>query len=284
MSIFNVLFVLLFSVLSFAGQPKTNPYYGEDFYHQLSTGLRGDELKVQLKAIMQGQHIRHDGQFDEITNNCAGVKGCYSQINLGYDQARIILMGRIHLTQTGKGYAVKDVYCQKEYTSDDFPSGKAVGPDQVPDDRVINIEHTWPQSRFTGRYEKGLQKADMHHLFPSDSKVNGIRGNYEFGEVTQDKMTIKCPISRFGTGSAGTKLIFEPPSEHRGNVARALFYFSLRYDIQISAEEEVVLRKWNREDPIDQDEYDRNEKIFRLQGNRNPFIDHNELVDLVSDF
>jgi endonuclease I len=47
---------------------------------------------------------------------------------------------------------------------------------------------------------------------------------------------------------------------------------------------EAVLRKWHKDDPVDDEERDRNEKIMKLQGNRNPFIDYPELVDKINDF
>jgi endonuclease I len=41
---------------------------------------------------------------------------------------------------------------------------------------------------------------------------------------------------------------------------------------------------WHKEDPIDQNEIDRNKLIFSLQNNTNPFIDNPELVDQIADF
>ena len=77
---------------------------------------------------------------------------------------------------------------------------------------------------------------------------------------------------------------FEPPVEHKGNVARALFYFAVRYDMRIAAHEEFFLRQWNVIDPVDDEEIARNNEIERLQGNRNPFIDDAALVELIEDF
>ena len=44
----------------------------------------------------------------------------------------------------------------------------------------MNTEHTWPQSKGA----TGAAKSDLHHLFPTDSKANSIRGNHPFGIVT----------------------------------------------------------------------------------------------------
>ena len=124
----------------------------------------------------------------------------------------------------------------------------------------------------------------MHHLYPTDSKMNSIRGNTIFGEVNQDHGNLNCSASRYGSGTAGSTLIYEPPSDHKGHVARSLFYFSVRYDLPIRPEEEVVLKKWNQEHPVDEEEKARNDEIAKLQGDRNPFVDHPEMADEISDF
>lgn len=259
------------------------PYYGEEFYRDLQTGTSNEDLEYRIKAVLRSYHVAQQGQLDDIVGSCLNQQGsCYAHRAIGYNAARVFLMGKYYLVQNGKGYAVRDVYCDKERASEDF-RGQAPAPNTVPDNTVINVEHTWPQSRFTGKFSAETQKSDLHHLFPTDSKINAIRGNNTFGEVSQDTMSLKCSCSRFGFGSGGRQQVFEPPVNHRGNVARALFYFSLRYDMNISPMEEKILRKWHREDPVDEDEMKRNEEIFKIQGNRNPFIDFPELVDNISD-
>lgn len=198
---------------------------------------------------------------------------------LDYREARIALFSRLHLKSDRNGLYVKDVYCQKEYYSTSTPGLK---PGSVPDEKHLNCEHTWPQSKFSGS-EKGTMKSDLHHLFPSDSEMNSKRGNLRFGEVNGGGQELKCPQSELGRGPRGD-WIFEPPMVHKGNVARALFYFAVRYDVEIDTDQEKALREWNRQDPVDRDEQDRNEQIERLQGNRNPFIDHPEWVDRISNF
>lgn len=77
---------------------------------------------------------------------------------------------------------------------------------------------------------------------------------------------------------------FEPPQQHKGNVARALFYFSIRYQMPIDDNQESYLRSWHNEDPIDQNEIDRNDKIKSFQNISNPFIEKPDLVDLIQNF
>lgn len=147
----------------------------------------------------------------------------------------------------------------------------------VPSPKVMNIEHTWPQSAGAN----GDAKSDLHHIFPVESSVNSIRSSLPFCEVQDIKWTkenSKRGYSQF------QEHCFEPPHEHLGNVARALFYFSIRYQKPIDQNQEFFLRKWNKEDPIDQEEIERNNAIEVFQNNINPFIEDASLADKIIDF
>lgn len=281
--------VIVLTLLSFVGvanaasQSQAIPYYGAEFYRDLRAGVNGEALQNRIKDVMRSYHIAVKGSYDLVVKNCMQGQGhCYKHTAIGYKAARVFLMGNYYLVKEGNQYAVRDVYCNAERGPEDFRSSPP-SPGTIPNNSVINVEHTWPQSQFTRRFPDDVQKSDLHHLFPTDSQLNAIRGNHPFGEVSTDVIDLKCPESRFGIGTSGTDEVFEPPQNHRGNVARALFYFALRYDLSIDPQEERVLRKWNQEDPVDQDEMKRNVEIFKAQGNRNPFIDHPELADRLSD-
>jgi len=275
--------MFFFGVAQAAPLTEKIPYYGDEFYQDLSSGVSGQDLSDLLKRILKSYHTPQPGNLDAVTSGCKG-KGCYTHVAYGYDNARVFLFGKFYLIKEGNRYGVKDVYCDQNAMPDDFSEGQEPGPDRVPDNTVINAEHTWPQSRFNTRFDKGLQKSDLHHLFPTDSQMNAVRGNNWFGEVVKDSKVLKCKNVRFGKPSTGGQDVFEPPREHRGNVARALFYFSTRYDLSIDERQEEVLRKWNKDDAVDAEEAERNELIVKLQGNRNPFVDYPELVDKVHDF
>tara|TARA_B100001971_G_C18268036_1_gene596426 strand:+ start:5438 stop:6157 length:720 start_codon:yes stop_codon:yes gene_type:complete len=194
-----------------------------------------------------------------------------------YSQARQYIMQKVHLKKDNLGYYVEDVYCHQSFR-------KRVGPNNMPSHQDVNIEHTWPQSRFNTSRSKSFQKADLHHLYPTQSRANSTRGNVIFQELNAQNAEpvngCDLSLSGYANGTRG----FEPPEDHKGNVARALFYFSLRYDLRISYTEEVILRAWNNSDPVDDDERRRNDIIEQIQGNRNPFIDDAELADFISDF
>lgn len=195
-----------------------------------------------------------------------------------YSEARHHLMQELHLKKDHRGYFIEDVYCNITYR-------KAVGPNKMPNHNELNVEHTWPQSRFNRNQNTSFQKADLHHLFPTDSRANGKRGHDNFGEFNSGRAALPhCPASHVGTINGTGKDGFEPPVNHKGNVARALFYFSIRYDIRISDYEEIVLRQWNWLDPVDNQELKRNNMIEQIQGNRNPFVDDPDLADIIADF
>lgn len=274
------------------------PYYGHEF-NQKKSQLKDEELKSKLKEILKSGHISTSVQIeDQIVPSCDAtanvaanattpvIPNCKVQSSLGYDGARVYLFGTFYLIPLGgTAYGVHEMYCDRVYTPADFKNGVgAPGPGIIPEGTVINTEHTWPQSRFTGQYSKDLQKGDLHHLFPTDSKMNALRGSSIFGEVIKPSDKTNCTASKYGQGEGTTRDVFEPPQHHKGHVARALFYFSIRYDLPISAEEEVVLKKWNRENPPDDQEILRNSAIQEKQGNRNPFIDYPELADQIQDF
>lgn len=259
------------------------PHYYPAEYHNT---LKGDQknnnqdLRDILFIILDSTHTRYKNAPD--TLGCDSKGDCYQHKVLGYRGARKVLFGKLHLKENENGYYLEEVYCRKQFTKQQIN----LGPNVIPNNNVINCEHTWPQSRFTGRFANEMQKSDLHHLFPTDSKANSIRGNYEFADVDGgDLRHNDCDASHFGLAdSGGSRDRFEPPTEHKGNVARALFYFSVRYQIKISASEEAYLREWNRLDPVDASEVERNDIIHNIQGIRNPFIDFPELADQIADF
>jgi len=261
---------------------EVKSYYGREFYESIRSGLKNEALKQVLHSILSQVHSKGpEDAFDQVGQGC--VKSCYQHISIGYHKARIFLMGNFYLSKQNGEYAVKDVYCEKLIPESEF-RGHKPGPNQLPDNRVINAEHTWPQSKFTGKFSKEMQKSDLHHLFPTDSEMNSTRSSYPFGEVVQDSQELKCREARLGSVIESRGIYFEPPDSHKGNVARALFYFSVRYRLNIDPIQEKYLRSWHLKDTPDDEELRRNEEIHALQGNRNPFIDHPELVDLIFDF
>ena len=147
----------------------------------------------------------------------------------------------------------------------------------IPDANRMNCEHSWPQSMGA----VGIAKSDLHHLFPADSRMNSRRSNYPFCEVSD--ASYQGYGSALGESEFGTRC-FEPRDEHKGTVARAMLYFSVRYTKVLDSQQEGFLKKWNEQFATSDNERARNEVVERLQKNRNPFIDHPWLVELIVDF
>lgn len=247
-------------------------YYGEAFYKNLASK---SVTKDSISIILNSQHASNPRMYDTI-GACQGY--CYSHTSVGYTQARKILFGEIYVLNDGRGTYVQDVYCGKKFPFRSVEEASGMHTE-------VNIEHTWPQSKFSGRYDKGTQKSDMHHLFLTDSDANNKRGNHEFGIAGSnvDELNVEnCSLSKLVRANQGT--VFEPPKSHRGNVARALFYFASHYGMTISKDQEAALREWSKNDPVDASEIQRHEMVAAHQKVRNPFIDHPELAETIKDF
>tara|TARA_R110002049_G_scaffold142080_7_gene303905 strand:- start:627 stop:1328 length:702 start_codon:yes stop_codon:yes gene_type:complete len=146
----------------------------------------------------------------------------------------------------------------------------------IPNNSAMNTEHTWPQSKGA----VGIAKSDLHHLYPTKSKINSTRSNYPFCYVANVKW--EGSVSKMGQDKDGT-MCFEVPDFHKGNVARAMFYFAVRYSHNISDSEEKVLREWNEIDPVDDAEVERERKIENHQNNTNLFVLYPEIINQISD-
>jgi deoxyribonuclease I len=278
MKLFSLLFLIVSSSV-FAQEDQKLPgnkwaYYGEEFYAILASGKKFE--RPLFSKILNGTHSSQKGKFDSISPDCKG--SCYNHTSVGYDRARKIMFGELDKREDAKGTYVLDVYCGRKFYFKNVEDISSMGS-------IVNIEHTWPQSKFTGKYPKDMQKSDMHHLYPTDSHANSTRGNTPFGFISfLDNRYGENGCGKSFIGFDGNNEVYTPPVSHRGNVARALFYFSMHYDIGISKSEEMVLREWHKADPIDQTEIKRHEGIAKYQKVRNPFVDHPELVERISDF
>ena len=117
---------------------------------------------------------------------------------------------------------------------------------------------------------------------PSTPGANSTRGSFPFGRVVRERNLDHMP-SILGESPTGT-MVWQPRRERRGDVARIMFYMSVRWGLDIGAEEEATLREWNRDDPPDSRESIRNQNVELQQGNRNPFVDCANLADRIEDF
>lgn len=132
----------------------------------------------------------------------------------------------------------------------------------------FNCEHTFPQ----GFFNQDLpMRSDLHHLFSTDDAANNSRGNLPFGTATAPFV---LPAVNAPSKNGGGK--YEPQDSHKGNCARAMMYFVLRYQdyTNFYAPQDTVLRRWHRTFGPKAKDSLRNELVFAEQNNRNPFIDY----------
>ncbi len=259
---------------------KADFYYGEEI-----TQLGRSPLKSHLHHVLKSYHISNTQTFDKIVRNCdiGSNDNCYTHKHYSYKMARRYLFGYLHLKgDSPTSYNIESVYCGDSITNEQLPNKQSLGPMQIPSANVINAEHAWPQSHFTNNFPKHYQKSDLHSLYPVRMRVNSTRGNFPFGKV-ESIVNLACDEAALGKDKNGQR-VFEPSDEVKGNIARSLFYFATRYNTKIDSQQESVLRQWHKLDPVDEEEALRNQEIYEIQHNRNPYIDHPEWVDKVNDF
>jgi endonuclease I len=161
-------------------------------------------------------------------------------------------------------------------------------------------EHTWCQSWFPVASTSNEYYSDQYHLFPvQQNHTNVIRSNHPLGIVKT--VSSSYLEAKFGTDSLGNT-VYEPRDCHKGDAARALLYMAIRYNgvsgfgdwtfnylnnttlpgASEGSEYIATLLKWNKQDPPDKWEVDRNNYVQSIQQNRNPFVDHPEWVNYIN--
>ncbi|MDX9720591.1 MAG: endonuclease [Myxococcota bacterium] len=208
-------------------------------------------------------------------------------IALGYDAARDQIYGE----NGGVGIDLHDgvfecIYSGRTIEPDGttYPKGTCTLPDGEQESCSFNTEHTWPSSALVPPDEP-TGRGDLHHIFPCWSEANNRRSNFNYGEPNCTPPTCNWDANGSYLGrNDDDELVFHVRLARRGDVARAQFYMSVRYQLPIAAEVEDILRQWHLDDPVDEREFERNNAIEALQQNRNPFIDRTDFVDLLSDF
>ncbi len=252
-----------------------NVYNNSEIIFHSSNGF-GD-IRVDVRA--QG---RYSNSYYNITENVSeqalkdSLKKICSrgQISLGYDVARdSMYMVLDNERVNGQGAPVNQLHCVYTWeTCSGYTDRQS-----LQNNFSINCEHSWPQSHFGSGADLNFMKSDMHHLFPCRDFANSIRNNHPFGIVTN-------PTNILQGGSLYGGGIFEPRDFHKGRVSRVLFYFVVRYDNydNFMDQMEPVLRMWDKNFIVDNIEKKRNEDIFRMQKNRNPFVDYPSFIDRIT--
>ena len=264
---FNLLLaaIILFSQILHAQTP--------DGYYSTAEGLSGENLKTELHEIINNHHSQS-----------------YSDLWTDFQ------------TTDAKGDGtVWDMY--SDVPDGDLPYVYYFGTDQCGnysgEGSCYNREHSFPKSWFD---DASPMYTDLYHLYPTDGYVNGMRGNYPYGETENPSWTSQNGSKKGSCsypGYSGT--VFEPIDEYKGDFARTYFYMVTRYEDKAAGWESNsssadaildgttypafeqwaidMLIDWHQNDTVSDKEINRNNAVFDIQNNRNPFIDHPEYVN-----
>lgn len=224
--------------------------YSKTYYNQTENKTE-DQLKGALKAIITAGYV-----------------------SLGYNSARDKMFMEFDNQKTnGQGATVNTLECV-------YTGRKAVGYTDRTDAQNsanFNTEHTFPQGFFN---QDEPMRSDLYHLFPTDANANNSRGNFPFGIAS-------TPYQNDATNfpsHLGSNNLYEPRDVHKGNVARAMMYFVIRYSDYANhfAPQENILRAWHNQYTPSEIEKKRNDAIALLQKNRNPFIDYPQFNERIT--
>ncbi len=250
---FTIIILNLFVFSAFSQIP--NGYYdGTD-------GLTGNDLRTALHNIIKDHTSK---SYDALWNY--------------FDNTDLKSNGKIWDMYSTRADGSFDY--EYSYSSDQCGNYSGEGS-------CYNREHSFPKSWFN---DASPMYTDLFHIYPTDGYVNGRRSNYPYGEVGSASWT-STNGSQLGSSdySGYTGTVFEPIDEYKGDFARTYFYMLTRYQDLIggwsspmlagddfSVWAKNMLLEWDAQDPVSQKEIDRNNAIYNIQHNRNPFIDHPE--------
>ncbi|RLJ23521.1 putative secreted protein (Por secretion system target) [Chryseobacterium sp. 7] len=248
-------------------------------YYNAAAGLNGAPLKTALKQIITTGHATN------ITYN--DVWSAYQTTDRDYDY--------------DNDGTILDIYSETPVGPDQYnfiygPTDQCGSSGYSSEGDCYNREHVVPQSLFN----EGLpMRSDVHFIRATDGKVNNERGNLPYGKVGTYNYISQNGSKRGNSVSPGySGVVFEPIDEFKGDIARMIFYFVTRYESQLSGFstgnmlaqntypslqdwELNQLLLWNTQDPVSASEIRRNNATYAFQGNRNPYIDHPEYVNMV---
>jgi endonuclease I len=277
-----LLFLILFPLILFSQSdfgPPSNPTYGEvqvnipQNYYQQANNLSDDQLKEALHQIISNHVVF---PYTSNSTDTWDIIQESDQDPNNSDNMLLIYTGR----SQDKGYR------DGSGNYSDYENGNGT------QNNSWNREHIWPKSHgFPDEDDNAY--TDVHNLKPCDRSVNASRGTKDFDFGGNQHVEASDCLNDSDS--------WEPADHVKGDIARILFYMVIRYDPGFDHENnefdlELVdyttpnnndptlgklssLIDWHTSDPVDDFEINRNEIIFGYQQNRNPFIDHPNLVN-----
>ncbi|PQA93095.1 endonuclease I [Chryseobacterium shigense] len=259
-------------------------------YYDGTAGLTGYKLKSRLHDIVSDKNV--NWHYSDLPN-------LYNQTDLDkyYDHGSANTT--ILLDMYSENPAGADAY---EYTSANLISTSGA------EGLGYNREHAVPQSTFNSNYP---MYSDLHFVIPTDARINQLRNNYPYGVGNSTVHYTFTNSSKIANSAIPnyvyTNRVYEPLDEFKGDIARMLLYFAVRYEDKLpsfnyftninpaidrspldgTAERAFdpayisMLLQWHLQDPVSQREIDRNNAIYTIQKNRNPFIDDPQWVNSI---
>ena len=269
-------------------------------YYNDITATSGKQLAAQLHDLITSTH-RYYTSYDD------NGKNLYQQQTDKYYENGSAVNGYIYEFYSGVKWP----------NAWDANAGSTTGG--------YNREHCWCQSNSvptgsnTQLWGTTGGGSDMHHLRPTENRINSTRGNDRYGTVSnRDSNKAYATYGSSTTYHAGYSGgdTFEPLDSKKGDVARIIMYVYLHYNSYtvsdlfgsygttngngsssyfatsllsltktMNANSETaaltMLLNWNTSDPVDEIEQRRNEQVAIYQGNRNPFIDNSNYANLI---
>lgn len=232
-------------------------------YYQSLKGKKGAELKTAIHNLVKEAYVLSYGSKDGST------------------------WWGFYLTDNDNGKVI-DRYSNETYMF--VERGKSVAG--------TNIEHSFPKSWWGGTETQAYK--DLFNLMPSDRAANNQKSNYGMGVVTQTsgKGYYNNDCIKVGDSGMGFK-VWQPSKYWQGDFARGYMYMATAYQDYVWASNEAkssleqnewptlqkwaytLYIKWAKEDPVNEIEVKRNNAVYSIQGNRNPYIDFPNLMEYV---
>ena len=242
-------------------------------YAIVKTGGSQSPIRINLNGDgkFNLQYLSTNGLEGELLRRELAKIAAQGHISLGYNGARDRMFMNIDNKRTnGQGATQNTLECPytgRVITNYANRSAAQNSPHN------FNTEHTFPQSLFP---TNDTMKSDLHHLYATDANSNSQRGNLPFGVLTNWTWT--------EGGSRRGSAAFEPRDAQKGQSARSVLYFGIRYmhnsgvSRTFIAGQEATLKSWNDEYPPTSAEIRRNNDIATAQGNRNPLVDYPQFL------
>ena len=167
----------------------------------------------------------------------------------------------------------------------------------IKENNIYSLEHVVPQSIFKKKYFNYTK--DMHNIILYPLKMNNHRSNYKyvddlnfyFDSILLDKFGNK--LCNYQNNllyndiciKTNSKKIFHPCDIYKGEIARASMYFVSTYpefknDVFSYVISPNDILNWHINFPVTKYEKEKNNIIFKLQGNKNIYISHPSLLNI----